>query len=346
MSAIYVWIDTFDGDAGPINWEALSAGKTLADQLSLPLTAVVFGKNCAAIANEAAGYGATHALICGDDTLEYFRLEPYAALLTRLVRDNAPHVVLAGATSRGRELIAAVAADTDSGLLTDVTSLEVSDDGALTVVRPVYAGKLLSEAKLLPAGTRFVTVRGRAFTPAERDPNATAEIVTVEPVLSEGDIPGKVEGFAVESGTVNLTDAAIIVSGGRGLDTNPKEPPPDAPDPKVWKAQDGFENTLRPLTAVLGAALGASRAAVDAGYIPYAHQVGQTGKTVGPDLYIAAGISGAIQHQAGMRTSKVIVAINRDADAPIFKLARYGLVGDLYEIVPALTAELEKRRAK
>jgi electron transfer flavoprotein alpha subunit len=155
-----------------------------------------------------------------------------------------------------------------------------------------------------------------------------------------------VESFEAEVGTVNLTDAAIIVSGGRGLANNPKDPPAGVADPAVWKAQDGFEHTLKPLADVLGAALGASRAAVDAGYIPYAHQVGQTGKTVSPDLYIACGISGAIQHQAGMRSSKVIVAINKDAEAPIFKLARYGLVGDVYAIVPALTAEFKKRLGK
>ncbi len=155
-----------------------------------------------------------------------------------------------------------------------------------------------------------------------------------------------IEAFEEEVGTVNLTDAAIIVSGGRAMANNPKDAPAGAEKPDVWKAQDGFENTLKPLADVLGAAVGASRAAVDAGYIPYAHQVGQTGKSVSPDLYIACGISGAIQHQAGMRTSKVIVAINKDGEAPIFKLARYGLVGDLYKIVPALTAELKKRLGK
>jgi electron transfer flavoprotein alpha subunit len=168
----------------------------------------------------------------------------------------------------------------------------------------------------------------------------------VQPTLSEDQIATKVEGFEEAAGSVNLTDAAIIVSGGRGMANNPKDAPGGVADANVWKAQDGFENTLKPLADVLGAAVGASRAAVDAGYIPYAHQVGQTGKSVSPDLYIACGISGAIQHQAGMRTSKIIVAINKDTDAPIFKLARYGLVGDLYKIIPALTAEFKKRLGK
>ena len=159
------------------------------------------------------------------------------------------------------------------------------------------------------------------------------------------DIQIEAEAFTDESGNVNLTDAAIVVSGGRGMANNPKQVSSDlgGVDANVWKAKDGFEHTLRPLAAVLGAAIGASRAAVDAGYIPYEHQVGQTGKVVNPDLYIACGISGAIQHQAGMRSSKIIVAINKDAEAPIFKLARYGIVGDLYEVVPALTAALQNK---
>lgn len=343
---IFVWIETFDGAAQPISWEALGAGALLASSLNLPLAALVFGKNAAAVASAAAERGAARVFTCDDATLADFRLEPYAALLTKLIQQHTPRVVLAGATIRGRELIAAAAADVDGGLLPDVTALTVEDGGALTATRPVYAGKIISTVQLDAAGTQFVTVRSRAFAPAPVSGGASAEIVAVEPVLSEADITSKIESLAVESGMVSLSDAAIIVSGGRGIDTNPKEPPPGTPDAKVWKAQDGFENTLKPLAAALGAAVGASRAAVDAGYIAYAHQVGQTGKTVSPDVYIAVGISGAIQHQAGMRTSKLIIAINKDADAPIFKLARYGLVGDLYQIVPALTAELKKRLNK
>jgi electron transfer flavoprotein alpha subunit len=345
MSAVYVWIETFNGKANPTSWEALGAGKTLADGYGVPLTALVFGENAANVAKEAATYGATKAIVCEDATLKDFRLEPYATLLTKLVEDNAPKVVLAVGTSRGRELLAASAADTDSGLITEV--LELSLDGqAIKVVRPVYAGKLISEAATTGEGTQFISIRGRAFKPNEVNAGAIADITTVNAVLAEGDIASKVEGFESEVGTVNLTDAAIIVSGGRGMANNPIEAPAGVPDPAVWKAQDGFANMLTPLAQVLGAAVGASRAAVDAGYIPYAHQVGQTGKTVSPDLYIACAISGAIQHQAGMRTSKVIVAINKDAEAPIFKLARYGLVGDVYKIVPALTEELKKRLGK
>jgi electron transfer flavoprotein alpha subunit len=342
MSAVYVWIETFKGAANSTSWEALGAGRMVADGLKVPLTALVFGENASAVAKEAGEYGADKAIVCEDATLNGFRLEPYAALLTKLVQDNQPKAVLAIGTTRGRELLAASAADTDSGLLTEATALDLQD-GVLKVVRPVYAGKILSDAEGSSDSTQYVTLRARAFKPVS---GGTADISTVPAALAEDAIATKIEGFEEEVGTVNLTDAAIIVSGGRGMANNPKDAPSDVPDATVWKAQDGFENTLKPLVEVLGAAMGASRAAVDAGYIPYAHQVGQTGRTVSPDLYIACGISGAIQHQAGMRSSKVIVAINKDADAPIFKLARYGLVGDLYRIVPALTAELKKRLGK
>ena len=258
----------------------------------------------------------------------------------------SPKVVLAVASTRGRELLAAAAADTDSGLLTEVTELELQGDASIKVVRPIYAGKIVSEMTGTGANTQFIALRGRAFKPNAVNSGANIEITSVDPVLAEDDIATKIEGFEAETGTVNLTDAAIIVSGGRGMANNPKDAPADASDATVWKAQDGYEHTLKPLVTVLGAAMGASRASVDAGFIPYAHQVGQTGKTVSPDLYIACGISGAIQHQAGMRTSKVIVAINKDADAPIFKLARYGIVGDLYQVVPALTAALREKLGK
>lgn len=344
--SVFVWIETFEGKANPTSWEALGAGRTLADGLGAELVALVFGENAAGVGAEAAQYGADKSLVCEDATLSAFRLEPYAALLTKLTQEHSPKVVLAVGTSRGRELLAASAADTDSGMIAEAIDLSLEGD-TVNVTRPVYAGKLLGEATGdLSAGTLFLTIRGRAFKASEPNANAQADVVTVDAALSEDDIPSKVESFDAEVGQVNLTDAAIIVSGGRGIANNPKDAPADAEDAAVWKAQDGFANTLQPLADVLGAAVGASRAAVDAGYIPYAHQVGQTGKNVSPDLYIACAISGAIQHQAGMRTSKIIVAINKDPEAPIFKLASYGLVGDLYEIVPALTEELKKKLGK
>ena len=339
---IYAWIETFNGQVVPSSWEAIGAAKLIGS----PVVAVIFGKNASAIAADAALHGADQQIVSEDATLEQFRLEPYAALLAKLVSDNKPEAVVAVGTSRARELLAAAAADTNSGLLSEVTELEKQSDGTIKVTRPAYAGKIVSEAVASAGATTFIGIRGRSFKPETPNASAQASVTTAQPILSEAEIATKVEGFEEAVGSVNLSDAAIIVSGGRGMANNPKEAPAGVADANVWKAQDGFENTLKPLADALGAAVGASRAAVDAGYIPYAHQVGQTGKSVSPDLYVACGISGAIQHQAGMRTSKVIVAINKDGDAPIFKLARYGLVGDLYKIIPALTAELKKRLGK
>jgi electron transfer flavoprotein alpha subunit len=192
----------------------------------------------------------------------------------------------------------------------------------------VYAGKLIGQAVARERRPQLITVRPRAFPKPEPDEARTGEIRRVPPILKEDEIATKVVDYAVEAGKVSLSDAKIIVSGGRGVG-----------------GPEGFKPVAE-LAEVLGGALGASRAAVDSGWIPYSHQVGQTGKTVSPDLYVACGISGAIQHQAGMRTAKLIVAINKDKEAPIFKLARYGVVGDLFQIVPALSAEFRKRLGK
>jgi electron transfer flavoprotein alpha subunit len=340
---ILAWIETHNGSVNPMSWEALGAARQLADAFGLPVAAAVFGQNASAIAAEAGKYGASKVFVCDDATLHADRLEPYAALLSHIVKEQQPKAVVAVATTLGRELLAASAADSDAALLSDAVELKVNGD-AVSVIRPVYAGKLLSE--VTGAGvTTFVTIRKRAFKAPDASGGAP-EVVSVAPVLGEDQIGVKVESFSAESGTVNLSDAAIIVSGGRGVANNPKEAPAGTAAADVWKAKEGFANVLQPLADVLGGAVGASRAAVDAGYIDYAHQVGQTGKSVSPDLYIACAISGAIQHQAGMRTSKVIVAINKDKDAPIFKMARYGLVGDIYQIVPALTKALKAKLGK
>ncbi len=327
MSAVYVWIEQFKGKAAPVAWEALGKGREVADTLGVPLTALVFGEGVDALAAEAFHYGADKVIQADDSTLADYRMEPYAALLSKLVEDNGPRVVLAGATSRGKELLAVSALDTGSGLLADVLELE-ADGGALTATRSVYGGKLLSTVEAAADGTQYATLRSRAFQALEPDESRSGEITKVDPVLTEDQITVKIESFEETTGEISLTDAAIIVSGGRAVGS-----------------PEGFA-PVRALAEVLGAAVGASRAAVDAGYISYDHQVGQTGKVVSPDLYIACGISGAIQHQAGMRTSKVIVAINTDPEAPIFKLAQYGIVNDMFQVLPALTEEFKKRLGK
>jgi electron transfer flavoprotein alpha subunit len=235
------------------------------------------------------------------------------------------------------------AIDLNTGVLTDISGLEANGD-QLVATRPIYEGKVL-EKTVCSGKPVMATIRGRAFPKPEPDPSksGTATKVEVKP-----DALTNVEGYSASESAVNLGDAGIIVSGGRGVSNNPSLQPPVGMDEKqaeLWRAQQGFA-LVTELAQVLGGAVGASRAAVDAGYIPYSHQVGQTGKVVTPDLYIACGISGAIQHLVGMRNAKLIVAINKDSDAPIFKQARYGVVGDLFQIVPALTEAFRKKLGK
>ena len=340
---VWVYIDQNQGEASPASWEVVGAARELTGQLGGGITAVVFGASAKGVAEQATHYGANQVFVCDDSTLDEFRAEPYASLLSGLAKEHQPEVILFPTSSRGRELAAMVAVDLGTGVMPDVTALEVQE-GNVVVTRPVYGGKLISKA-VCSARPQLITTRVRAFSPPEPDPSSTGSIEQVEAAVSEDQILTKVAGYSESSGGVTLNDAAVIVSGGRGVSNNPSLEPPadlDESQAEVWKAQQGFK-LIGGLAEVLGAAVGASRAAVDAGYIPYEHQVGQTGKVVSPDLYIACGISGAIQHQAGMRTSKVIVAINKDAEAPIFKMARFGVVGDLFEILPPLTEALREK---
>ncbi len=239
-----------------------------------------------------------------------------------------------------------ISVDLNTGVMPDVIAFDV-EDGSVVATRPVYAGKLLSKA-VCKARPEIITTRVRAFPMMKPDPTCTGTINRIQVSVDPETVKTKVLNYSQAEGGVSLPDASIIVSGGRGVSNNPALQPPAGMDEKqaeIWRAQQGFK-MIGELANVLGAAVGASRAAVDAGYIPYSHQVGQTGKVVSPNLYIACGISGAIQHQAGMRTSKVIVAVNKDPEAPIFKLARFGVVGDLYQIVPALTESFRKKLGK
>ncbi len=322
---IFVWIEQFNGQPTAASWEAVGAARRLADELGSSVTACLFGgQGIADLAQEAISHGADTALLAEDATLADFRVEPQAALLAKTIREAEPTAVLIGATFRGRELGPVLAVELDTGCIADCIALEF-EDGQLVATRPIYAGKLLSKCTIPERRPQIFTTRVRAFPKPEPDPARSGQVTRVEPVLAEDDIPSKVTGFQETRGGVSLADAGAIVSGGRGVG-----------------GPEGFE-PVRELAQVLGAALGSSRAAVDAGWIPYEYQVGQTGKTVSPDLYVACGISGAIQHQAGMRTSKIIVAVNKDPEAPIFKLAHYGIVGDLFKVVPALTSAFKEK---
>lgn len=340
---VWVYIDQYQGEAIPAAWEVISAARLLTEQLGGGVTAVVAGSAVQQVAKEAVQYGADLVYVCENDTLGEFRAEPFASLLSSLAKEHQPEVILFPTTSRGRELAAMVAVDLGTGVMPDVTALEMKD-GNVVATRPVYGGKLISKA-ICSARPQLITTRVRAFSPPDPVSAGGGTIEQINAVVPEDEILTKVSGYSESTGGVTLNDAAVIVSGGRGVSNNASLEPPaglDEHDAEIWKAQQGFK-LVGDLAEVLGGAVGASRAAVDAGYVPYNHQVGQTGKVVSPDLYIACGISGAIQHQAGMRTSKVIVAINKDAEAPIFKMARFGVVGDLFDILPPLTEAFKSR---
>ena len=333
-----VYIDHFKGEVQPASWEALGLAKSFGSA-----SAVVFGSGVDAVAQAALEYGADEVLAADDPALLDFRAETYAATLATLASAHSPDLILFPTTTRTRELAAMSAVDLNSNVITDATGMEVSGD-KVVATRPIYEAKLF-EKVTCSSTPQFITIRGRAFPKPEPQPGKSGTITKVEAMT---DAITTVEGYSVADVGVSLNDAGVIVSGGRGVSNNPSLQPPAGLDDKqaeIWRAQQGF-TLITELANTLGGAVGASRAAVDAGYIPYANQVGQTGKVVAPDLYIACGISGAIQHLAGIRSAKMVVAINKDADAPIFKVARYGVVGDLFQIVPALTEAFRKKLGK
>ncbi len=323
---VWVWVEQFQGEAGSISWEMMGQGRKIADQLGTQLTACLLGNGVEEIAQQAICYGADRVFLVDDPTLGVYRTGPYAATLVSLVQRYKPEIFLLGASSRGRDLAGAVATELCTGLTADCTGLDIDPEARLLrQTRPAFGGNVMATIICPNHRPQMATVRHRVFEIGQCDTSRQGQIVRAQAVLTEDQIASKVLDFLFEEGEVNLADAKIIVSGGRGV-----------------KGPGGFE-VIKDLADVLGGAMGASRAAVDAGWIPYVHQVGQTGRTVRPDLYIACGISGAIQHLAGMSTSKVIVAINKDPDAPIFKVANYGIVGDLFEVVPALTEQFKKK---
>ena len=245
-----------------------------------------------------------------------------------MIRENRPEIVLAGATAIGRSFIPGVATSLDAGLTADCTGLEIrAEDGALLQTRPAFGGNIMATIECPRSRPQMATVRPKVMRENEFDAERSGEVIVVEPLAAELQSRIKVlESVAAKQGNVNIQESDILVSGGRGLES-----------------EKGFE-LIRMLADALGADVAASRAVVDAGWIPYPHQVGQTGKTVAPKLYVACGISGAIQHVAGMQSADTIAAINRDKDAPIFNVADYGIVGDINEIIPKLVAKIEEYR--
>ena len=317
--SILVYVAQQHGQALPNSWEVLGEAREMADKLGVPVVGFVVGQQVGKVAKDAITYGADKVLVADDAAFAQFRAYAYAEALQAAIAAAKPSIILVPAVSGARDAAALAACQLNIGLAADCQGLDLDADGNLLAVRPVFSGNILTTV-VFKAKPQMATVRARSFPLPAEDAGRTGEIAPLAVTLDNLAAQEEVLGFeATEVGELSVENAGIIVSGGRGV-----------------KGPEGFA-PMRDLAKTLGGAVGASRAAVDAGWIPYTHQVGQTGKTVRPDLYIACGISGAIQHLAGMSNAKVIVVINKDKDAPIFSLARYGIVGDLFEVVPALT---------
>ncbi len=313
-----------DGKLAPVAKEIIGAARMLAEQKGWSVTSVLIGDKIAFLADDLIKFGADKVIFCESLKLSDFTDESYSKILIDIIQNQAPAVILGGATFSGKFLFGRLAAMLSSGLAADVIGLEWDGDSILTT-RPAYGGKALIKLSPVGPGPQMATLRPKAFPEPVRNADRTGEKVNWPFDEAKYITRAKVLQHVSEGDQqISLTDADIIVSGGRGL-----------------RGPENFK-LIRELAAELGAAVGASRATVDAGWIPYAHQVGQTGKTVNPKLYVACGISGAIQHLVGMQSSKTIVAINRDAEAPIFKVATYGVVGDIFEILPKLTERLRQ----
>ncbi|OEU51910.1 MAG: electron transfer flavoprotein subunit alpha [Desulfobacterales bacterium C00003060] len=317
---VLVFAEQVDGGFRKIAFEAVSEGRRLADTLGGTVTAVVLGSGVDGIAGELGKYGADKILVGDDPVLADYTTEAYTNVLCDVVRDNDPGILLLGASSQGKDLSARLAVRLGVGLAMDCIALKL-DGGKLIATRPMYGGKVLAEVAL--QGPPQMT----AIRPNVMEIEEVAKAGDVERVaVNTGVVRTRVVEKKLETGAkVDLTEADVIVSGGRGM---------GGPDFSV----------LEDLAEVLGGTVGASRSAVDEGWRPHSDQVGQTGKIVSPNLYIACGISGAIQHLAGMGSSKYIVAINKDPEAPVFKRADYGIVEDLFKAVPAITSELKRLR--
>lgn len=306
-----------------VSYEAIAAAKTMAE--GGEVVGVLLGEQVKDLANSLIHYGADRVVIVEDEKLAQYTSDAYSQAFMAVVEAENPDGIVFGHTALGKDLSPKIASKLNSGLVSDVTAIG-NEDGNIVFTRPIYSGKAF-EKKIVTDGLLFATVRPNNITPLEKDENRSGEVSSISVDIKDLRSIIK-EVVRKTSEGVDLTEAKVIVAGGRGV-----------------KSAEGFK-PLQELADVLGGAVGASRGACDAEYCDYSLQIGQTGKVVTPDLYIACGISGAIQHLAGMSNSKVIVAINKDPEANIFKVADYGIVGDLFEVVPMLTEEFKKLKAQ
>ena len=327
---VWVFVEQTEGKAAEVSWELLGVGAELAAARKEELCSICLGENVEHLCREAFSYGASKVYLVDDPVFHYYRTESYYKAICHLIEKYKPEIVLFGATGQGRDLAGAVATSLQTGLTADCTGLAIDDKGFLLQTRPAFGGNIM--ATILTEYTRpqMSTVRPHVMPLPEKDTSRTGEIIRETVPIKEEDIAAKVlEIIADTKGdAVDVAAADIIVSGGRGM------------------CNTENYSILQELADELGGVVGCSRAAVEAGWMPLERQVGQTGKTVRPKIYIACGISGAIQHLVGMQDSDVIIAINRDRHAPIFEVATYGIVGDLFQIIPAITSYVKEIRAK
>jgi electron transfer flavoprotein alpha subunit len=326
---VWVFIEHKGGKISNVSFELLGEGRKLADTLGCKLSAMLLGDGVEECTQEVISYGADTIYLTENPILKEYRTDSYTAGAVNLIRKYKPEIVIFGATTQGRDFAGTVATTLYTGLTADCTGLDIDPDTKLLrQTRPAFGGNIMATILCPRHRPQMATVRPKVFPMPEKDDSRKGEIIREDLPISEDKVRTRILEFIQVAETVNLMDAEVIVSGGRGV--------------------GGPENfaVIRELANVLGGAVGASRAAVDAGWIPYEHQVGQTGRTVRPKIYIACGISGSIQHQAGMKTSDIIIAINKDPEAPIFKIATYGIVADLFQAVPMVTQEFKKRLAR
>lgn len=327
---VWVFAEQKHGTIANVTLELLSEGRKLAGELAEPLCAILLGNQMGKAARDLICFGADKVYLAQSPQLGAFLEDVYTEVMVALIKEHKPNIVLLGATAIGRSLAPRVASRLETGLTADCTELEIDlKSKNLLQTRPAFGGNLMATIICPKHRPQMATVRPKVFKTAQRDELRIGKIIKYD--YKQHHLTQRVELLAVVKDlaeTANLAEAETIVAAGRGLG--------DAKNLKI----------IEELADVLGGAVGASRGVVDAGWIPYAHQVGQTGKTVRPKLYIACGISGAIQHLVGMRSSEIVVAINKDPKAPIFNVADYGIVGNVLEVVPALTREIERSQAE
>jgi len=321
-----IWIvaEQKEGELKKISFELTSEAKRLADQMGQSVTAILLGPNIKEKAPELGKYGADKVIVADDNRLATYTTDAYVSVIAQLAQSGEPAIILLGASVQGKDLSGRLAARLGVGMAQDCVDFSL-ENGNLVAKRPIYAGKAYATVTFKDSVPQIATARPNVLELNEPDGSKSAEVVDAEFSLDDSQLKTKVvEIIQGEGAKVDLTEAERIVSGGRGM-----------------KGPENY-SILEELADIIVATVGASRSAVDSGWRPHSDQVGQTGKVVSPNLYIACGISGAIQHLAGMSTSKCIVAINKDPEAPIFQKADYGIVGDLFEVVPALTEEIKK----